>query len=231
MKTKHRGRLLRCPPPQPGPAYSHGDHWVCVFPGCFHRYIDVVTSGLLTHGWPPSLPHQSGCSVTGGLLGPSAAASDECVVWTPRGCADRSRQLDPGPPRGSAWCWDSCTFGVRPLERCLGQRSGTAHRIRLSPDTPRMVVRSRGVGAAGSPGGRPALAEPLPEPGLGVTAPWAVFLEPRCLQQPGSHSVFEKGASPAPPGAALMGSTGRAAGSLMQRGFLSLFQFFKFILN
>lgn len=48
---------------------------------------------------------------------------------------------------------------------------------------PRMVVRSRGVGTAGGPRGRPASAEPLPEPGLGVTAPWAVFLEPRCLQQ------------------------------------------------
>ena len=41
---------------------------------------------------------------------------------------------------------------------------------------PRMVMRSRGVGPAGGPRGRPALAEPLPEPGLGVTAPWGTSL-------------------------------------------------------
>lgn len=92
-------------------------------------------------------------------------------------------------------------------------------------------MRSRGVGAAGSPGGRPALAEPLPEPGLGMTAPWAVFLEPRCVQRPGSHSVFEKGApSPVPPGAALMGRTGRAAGSLRRGVFFLGFNFLNLFL-
>ena len=225
--SENEAQRTACPlsPPQPGPARSHGDPRVCVFPGRFHRYTDVATPGLLTHGWPPSLPPDR------------AVPSQEVCLVLPQ-------QLLTSASSGRLWpCCPVQAAGPGASERIslvhiCGQTLGALAGSEVGHSSQNQAVTRHPqdgraftwCGAAGSPEGRPAVVEPLPEPGLGMTAPWAVFLEPRCVQWPGSHSVFEKGASPVPPGAALMGSTGRAAGSLHRGVFFLCFNFLNLFL-